>query len=244
MPNSKPCAGNWKRRTRAWSSKPTAACCYALSDKYWVTDPQGVAWETFHTLGQCAGVWRGHAHGCHAERVLYARWQPLESQERAVCVLPALDGQHARLVLTRRAAHERAGPTTCCSSARATLPAAIMAEVMMNHLGGEALHGLFGGQSPQGHRPSVGHCDPAEHAAYPWTGCAVRVGRNVHNPDAPTLDFVFTVCDDAASEVCPVWPGTPMTAHWGVEDPAALQGSEEEQAPEVSPGGADAAAAH
>lgn len=49
-------------------------------------------------------------------------------------------------------------------------------------------------------------------------------------PGAPDMDFVFTVCDDAANEVCPVWPGHPMTAHWGVPDPAAAQGSEAEKA--------------
>jgi protein-tyrosine-phosphatase len=48
------------------------------------------------------------------------------------------------------------------------------------------------------------------------------------NPDAPELDFVFTLCDDAAGEVCPVWPGQPMTAHWGMEDPAEAKGSEAE----------------
>ena len=55
----------------------------------------------------------------------------------------------------------------------------------------------------------------------PWDEFAV--------PGAPALDFVFTVCDKAAGETCPIWPGQPMTAHWGIADPAAVQGSDEEK---------------
>jgi arsenate reductase (thioredoxin) len=60
------------------------------------------------------------------------------------------------------------------------------------------------------------------------TVCAAKIGWKFAEPGAPDLHFVFTVCDAAAKEVCPVWPGQPMTAHWGVADPAAVNGSEAE----------------
>jgi arsenate reductase (thioredoxin) len=68
-----------------------------------------------------------------------------------------------------------------------------------------------------------------ESMGYPVDGMRSKNWMEFATPDAPVMDFVFTVCDNAAGETCPIWPGQPMTAHWGIEDPAAAEGTELEK---------------
>lgn len=102
----------------------------------------------------------------------------------------------------------------------------ILAESLLTHLGKGRFRAFSAGSRP------TGKVDPAVLALLKEQGMAVDHLRSKSwdefaQPGAPTLDFVFTVCDNAAGEVCPVWPGQPMTAHWGIEDPAAGKGSDE-----------------
>ncbi len=103
----------------------------------------------------------------------------------------------------------------------------IMAEAIMNHKGRPNFSAYSAGSHPSGTvRPEALRQLAAAHL--PTSGLRSKGWDEFSQPDAPRLDFVFTVCDNAANEVCPVWPGQPMTAHWGVPDPAAVRGTEEQ----------------
>ncbi len=97
----------------------------------------------------------------------------------------------------------------------------------MNHKGNGRFTAYSAGSHPSGTvRPEA--LKQLEAAHIPTTGIRSKSWGEFAKPGAPKLDFVFTVCDNAAKEVCPIWPGQPMTAHWGVPDPAAVTGSEEQ----------------
>jgi len=103
----------------------------------------------------------------------------------------------------------------------------ILAEAIMNQKGQPHFTAYSAGSHPTGAvRPEA--LRQLESAHLPTTGLRSKSWDEFAQPDAPRLDFVFTVCDNAANEVCPVWPGQPMTAHWGIPDPAAVQGTQEQ----------------
>jgi len=101
----------------------------------------------------------------------------------------------------------------------------ILAEAILNRAGAGRFTGYSAGSHPKGevHPYAI---DILKNQNYPTEELRSKDWEELAGPDAPQMDFVFTVCDNAANEVCPVWPGHPMTAHWGLPDPAAAEGPE------------------
>ena len=103
----------------------------------------------------------------------------------------------------------------------------IMAEAILNHRGKGRFTAYSAGSHPSG-QPRPEALKQIESARMPTAGFRSKSWDEFSGPDAPKLDFIFTVCDNAANEQCPCWPGQPMTAHWGIPDPAAVKGTPEE----------------
>ena len=103
----------------------------------------------------------------------------------------------------------------------------IMAEAILRHKGRGTFAAYSAGSHPSGTvRPEALH--QIEAAGLSTEELRSKSWDEFAAPDAPPIDFIFTVCDNAANEVCPIWPGHPMTAHWGIPDPAAVQGTPDE----------------
>jgi len=101
----------------------------------------------------------------------------------------------------------------------------ILAEALIGHWGKGRFKGYSAGSFPKGAVHSLA-LEELERHHLPTSGLRSKSWNELARLGAPVMDFVFTVCDQAASEVCPVWPGNPVTAHWGVPDPAAVTGTE------------------
>jgi protein-tyrosine-phosphatase len=103
----------------------------------------------------------------------------------------------------------------------------IIAEAIMNRVGANRFHAYSAGSHPKGEvHPRA--LELLKRLDYKTDQFRSKSWEEFAKPDAPKLDFVITVCDSAANEVCPVWPGQPMSAHWGMPDPAAVVGTEAE----------------
>jgi arsenate reductase len=103
----------------------------------------------------------------------------------------------------------------------------IMAEAILNKKGQPNFTAFSAGSMPTGKvRPEA--LKQLQLASLPAEGARSKSWDEFARPDAPKMNFVFTVCDNAAKEICPIWPGQPMTAHWGVPDPAAVVGTSEQ----------------
>jgi arsenate reductase (thioredoxin) len=104
----------------------------------------------------------------------------------------------------------------------------VIAECILNRLGQGKFRGFSAGSMPRGsvHPYAL---DLLRNQNYDVSGVRSKSWDEFAAPGSPNMDFVFTVCDNAANEVCPIWPGQPMTAHWGVPDPSTAEGSEAEK---------------
>lgn len=104
----------------------------------------------------------------------------------------------------------------------------IMAEALINTMGQGRFRAYSAGSHPTG-KVNPFAVEKVESVNYPTESLRSKSWDEYATPDAPKMDFIITVCDNAAGEVCPVWPGQPISAHWGFEDPAAVEGTDAEK---------------
>jgi arsenate reductase len=158
------------------------------------------------------------------------RWQRRERSARHARegLLRASEGRHGDIVrLPHGLATMTERPFSTLFLCTGNSARSIIAEAILNKIGQGKFRAYSAGSQPRG-QVNPNTIQLLHGLGYDTSGFRAKSWNEFAKPGAPALDFVFTVCDNAAGETCPVWPGQPMTAHWGVPDPAEAQGSEAE----------------
>ena len=214
------------------------SCCYARSEKHWITDPQGIAWEHFHTLGNIPVF---HEAGKTPEAGACCAPAPTGDKAAAACCAPAAVEAQATCCAPKAtpSANKAAFAENSAGCCPAAAPAAgskplnvlflcthnsarsILAEALLNAMAHGRFKAYSAGSSPNpNQQPHPLGLQLLQKAGISIEGLRSKSWDEFARPDAPHMDLIITVCDNAAGEVCPVWPGHPASAHWGYPDPS------------------------
>jgi arsenate reductase (thioredoxin) len=187
------------------------SCCYAKSEKSWIDDPAGISWETFHTTGEATDYGDGTANALPAWRT------PNPAARRT----PPHRKKLRQTARDRVVVEQPLNVLFLCTGNSAR---SIIAEAILNKVGAGRFRAYSAGSRPKG-RVNPNTIALLRGLGYDTSPCRSKSWNEFTKPGALEFDFVFTVCDNAAAETCPLWPGQPMTAHWGIPDPAEAKGN-------------------